>query len=62
MQDTRRPEIIEAVELTKRELDLEKDLDMLDYNYKNARNQVLNELARIRLRQGELLRLYGIKP
>ena len=58
MEDTRAPEIIEAVKLTKREMDLEKDLDNLDYNYKNARNLVMNELARIRLRQGELRRLY----
>ena len=56
------PEIAEAVKLTRREMDLEKDLDNLDYNYKNARNLVMNELARIRLRQGELRRLYGINP
>lgn len=60
MSEATQPEyIVETVAITKREMDLEKDLDVLDYQYKNARNQILNELARIRLRQGELMRLHG---
>jgi hypothetical protein len=51
----------EANDLTKREMDIENDLDRREYEHKIYRNQRLNELARIRMRQGELLRLYGVK-
>jgi len=60
MEVSRTEEAIqEAVTLTKHEMDLEKDLDNLDYMYKNARNLILNELSKIRLRQGELIRIHG---
>lgn len=61
MENTQPQAIIEAVALTKREMDLEKDLDVLQHQYKQACNSILNELARIRLRQGELIRTQGIK-
>lgn len=60
MEDTRPQAIIEAMQLTRRDLALEKDLDTLDYNYKNARSQILNEMSRIQLRLGELTRTHGI--
>lgn len=60
MDDTRPREIIEALELEKRAIDLEKDLDNLQYNFKKARNAILNELTKIRLREGELSRTHGV--
>ena len=60
MDDTRPREIIEALELEKRAIDLEKDLDDLQYNFKKARNEILNELTKIRLREGELSRTHGV--
>lgn len=62
MEDAEQAAIAEAVTLTRKELDLERELDALDYTYKNARTGILNELTAIRLRQGELIRLYGISP
>lgn len=53
------PHIVEAVALMRRDIDLEKDLDVLDYNYKSARSGILNEQSKIRMRLGELRRLHG---
>ena len=51
----------EAMELVKRDMDLEKDLDVLDYNYKTARSLILNEQSRIAMRIGELRRRDGFQ-
>jgi len=59
MQDTRPPRIKEAIELTKRDMDLERDLDTLEYNYRHAKSQILNEQSRIAMRIGELRRTEG---
>ena len=61
MEDTRPVIIREALALGKRDIDLEKDLDVLDYNYRHARSSILNELSRIRMRIGELVRKEGIE-
>ena len=61
MQDTRPLRIIEALDLTRRDMDLEKDLDVLDYNYKNARSHILNEQSKIQMRIGELRRTEGLQ-
>ena len=61
MEDPRPAFIKEALDLTKRDMDLEKDLDVLDYNYKNARSRILNEQARIQMRIGELRRTEGLQ-
>lgn len=60
MEDTRPQAILEAMSLTRRDMDLEKDLDVLDYNYKNARSTILNEMSKVRMRLGELTRTHGI--
>jgi hypothetical protein len=62
MEDTRPKAILEAMELTRKDMDLEKDLDTLDYNYKNARSSILNAMAKIQMRLGELTRTEGISP
>ena len=51
----------EAMELVKRDMDLEKELDTLEYNYKNARSQILNEQSKIAMRIGELRRRDGFQ-
>ena len=47
--------IDEALGLTRRDMDLEKELDNLDYYYRNARSTILNEQARIKMRLNELV-------
>ena len=61
MEDSRPVFIKEALDLTKRDMDLEKDLDMLEYNFKNARSRILNEQAKIQMRIGELRRTEGLQ-
>ena len=61
MEDTRPAFIVEALALTRRDIDLEKDLDVLDYNYKNARSHILNEQSKIQMRIGELRRTEGLQ-
>ena len=51
--------IKQAVELTRREVELQADLDFLNQSYAEARARLEGELAKIRLKQGELIRLYG---
>lgn len=61
MDDTTPAFIKEAMELTKRDMDLEKDLDYLEYNYGIARSQILNEIARIQGRIQELRKVEGFQ-
>ena len=60
MDDARQKVMTEMADLAKQEMDLENELDSVEYLFKNRRNHILNQLARIRLRQGEILRMYGI--